>query len=99
MSNIAAFPVHQGKGLSQIKEYVMDGTFSDIERLKTFKATESEVEDDSGLVHNGNGDEDGEEKDEDLSARIAKYMSPNYQAEKEAEKSRKQVDNGATEEV
>ena len=66
MSNIAEFPVHQGKGLSQIKEYVSDGTFSDIEKMKAFKTT-LESEDDngsgsgsgSGAVHNGNGDEDG----------------------------------------
>jgi len=35
------FPVNKCgcKGLSQIKEYIDDGTLSDIERLKTFKKT------------------------------------------------------------
>lgn len=68
MSSIKQFPIHNGRGLLQIKGYVATGELSDIEKMKDFKAAlESEGDDNSGsgAVHNGNGDEDGEEKDED----------------------------------
>lgn len=49
MSSIKKFPIHQGRGLSQIKECIATGNLSDIEKLKDFKATlESEVDDNSG---------------------------------------------------
>ena len=69
MSSVDQFPIHIGKGLSQIKEYMATGKLSDIDKLKSLKATlESEVDDNgsgssSGAIHNGKGDEDGGDSD------------------------------------